>query len=1106
MRGERLNLSILILSINFGFGIRSAVQQLDWSSYSLHDFLLLLLHSLLLQAVAAVALFVLINIKVLSENVEKIAGIYTKQPNSFKLALLGLTFLYIVKHNGVIRVLVVSLVSAKAYGQLFYNSKVIKVVNKLIDKTGMSTIKKSNKPTESNSLLQRHDYLPSGAKTPVSVSRITNVRGITPRTDLVSKRLFNDNDYADTKKTRNGVTFYNNSLRTGGNPARKPRSTPYRKQSSQEHSSRDTLSREADTGARSPIVEQEEPGISKSTNDDRGYNAYTELVQPLLATSGKAFNYAKEYSTSIFSSFSSQIPAPSQKVAAQIDESMEMDQVEASPQKGSARKRPSTDLVSPSKRSNDKLKSKQFVGNEKAIESSKGVDKSVSFTDAEMPLKSARTETASHGGRSSTVSSITSVDSNETVELRRNNSTSSTASTISFSGLTSDGLNVGIAYKRRKAASSLGYSSASDHSSIVRDDFVMRRKFAESLVATDMIMNESNNVSSVDQTVPLAMYRAPSTTVSQNPAPEVGIKNKKEELIDDSSNAASKSGGLSGGLSIFTQSADFVAAPVIPSVDITMPATDASTNGKIDRVESALFPLLDDVASTTKPASVSTSTAPAPNVAGIFPENSPNKSASLPPRVSPSKKPPPSPVVAGGEVPGIAFNSSLKSSAGLVSTQAVEGVPFAASSIFGGASSGVSTSQLPPLSLPPTQAPVQRVNLFGNNGSASSTTGTATTDVTAGSGISGILSTAASAAATNTTTGLPYAGGFTLGAASNSINSIATPAAVASTTTASGVSGVPSTGGFSFGGASINTATPVAVTTNSIGFNLGGTPAPITSSAVTNTTTGMLPVTNTALGFSGAPVSANPTGPTGGAIGGASTANPSAVGSTSMFAANPSAVGSTPMFAANPSAVASTSMFAGASSTANGSTSMFAGASSTAFGSASTVASSVTAPASNLFGSAPSVPSIPSAPSVPSYGATVPATTAAPFTFGTTMQGSSVASSTSAVPALGFSQVSNASGTSQGALMFSSATSVPYGSTSTVASSVTAPAGNLFGSAPSAMPTSAAPFTFGATTQGSSFMGSQNQPPNAGMMSAPAGGMFSLGTVDKRTNLKAKKK
>ena len=90
--------------------------------------------------------------------------------------------------------------------------------------------------------------------------------------------------------------------------------------------------------------------------------------------------------------------------------------------------------------------------------------------------------------------------------------------------------------------------------------------------------------------------------------------------------------------------------------------------------------------------------------------------------------------------------------------------------------------------------------------------------------------------------------------------------------------------------------------------------------------------------------------------------------------------------------------------------------------------------------------------------------------------------------------------------MFSSAASVPYGSTSTVASSVTAPAGNLFGSAPSAMPTSAAPFTFGATTQGSSFMGSQNQPPNAGMMSAPAGGMFSLGTVDKRTNLKAKKK
>ena len=316
MRAEQLNVSILILSINLGFGIRSAAQQLVWNDYSLHDFLILILHSLLHQAVAAAVLFVLINIKALSVYVDKIASFYTKQPNSLKLALLGLTFLYIVKHNGVLRVLVVSLVSAKAYGQLFNNSKVIKVVNKLIDKTGLSTIKKSKKPTESNSLLQRHDYLPSSAKTPVSISRISNVIGVTPRTDLVSKRLFNDNDYIDTKKTRQGVSFYNNSLRTNEKLARKPRSTPYHKQNSQEHSSRNTVSSETDTRARSPNVEPQEHGITKSTNDDRGYNAYTELVQPLMATSGKAFNYAKEYSTNIFSSFSSLIPAPSQNVTA----------------------------------------------------------------------------------------------------------------------------------------------------------------------------------------------------------------------------------------------------------------------------------------------------------------------------------------------------------------------------------------------------------------------------------------------------------------------------------------------------------------------------------------------------------------------------------------------------------------------------------------------------------------------------------------------------------------------------------------------------------------------------------------------------------------------
>ena len=224
----------------------------------------------------------------------------------------------------------------------------------------------------------------------------------------------------------------------------------------------------------------------------------------------------------------------------------------------------------------------------------------------------------------------------------------------------------------------------------------------------------------------------------------------------------------------------------------------------------------------------------------------------------------------------------------------------------------------------------------------------------------------------------------------------------------------------------------------------------------------MPPATSTAFSFGGASVSANPTGPAGGMIG-ASTTNPSAVGSTSIFGGGSSAV----------------------------------------FGSASTAASSVTAPASNLFGSAPSaVPSVPSIPSVPSFGVTAPATSAAQFTFATA-QGSSIASTNS--------------NTVAPAPVFGGSSSGPFGSTSTASSSVAAPASNLFGSAPSAVPsvpsfgamapaTSAAPFTFGATAQGSNFMGSQNQPPNAGIMGAPAGGMFSLGTVDKRTNLKAKKK
>ncbi len=1207
MRAEQLNVSILIFSINLGFGIRSAAQQLVWNDYSLHEFLILILHSLLQQAVAAAVLFVLINIKALSEYVDKIASFYTKQPNSLKLALLGLTFLYIVKHNGVLRILVVSLVSAKAYGQLFNNSKVIKVVNKMIDKTGLSTIKKSKKATESHSLLQRHDYPPSSAKTPVSINRISNVRGVTPRTDLVSKRLFNDNDYIDTKKTRQGVSFYNNSLRTNEKLARKPRSTPYHKQSSQEHSSRNTVSSETDTRARSPIVEPQEPGITKSTHDDRGYNAYTELVQPLMATSGKAFNYAKEYSTNIFSSLSSFVPAPSQNVtAAGVSESMDIDQIEASPQKVSTRKRPNTESVSPSKRTSDKSKSKQSGSNEKEIETSKPNDKSVTFTDAEISPKNARTETATYAGRSSNGSSITSIDTTDSVELRRNNSTSSTASTISFSGLNSDGLNVGIAHKRRKAVSSFGYTSISDQSSLAKDDFVMRRKFAENLVTTEMNVNKSDDAPSSDQVVTVAMHRAPiiNSSFAPNPAPEIS-KNKKEELIDDGSNAAPKSSGLS----IFTDSTGSAAVPAVPSADVTKPTTDASTIGKIERVESAIFPLLDDVASTNKPASVSAATAPVPTVSSIFPEYSPNKNASLPNKVSPSKKPPPSPVVAGGEVPGIAFNSSLGKSSVGHSTQAVEVVPSAASSIFGGASSGVSTSQLPPLALPPTQAPAQRVNLFGNDVSASSTNGATTADNTAGSGITGILSAAASA------TKLPNAGGFNLVAS----NSAATPAAVASTTTISGVSGVPSAGGFSFGGAAANTATPAAASTNSagfilggaaantatpaaasansagfsfggaaantatpaaasansagfslggaaantatpstnsVGFSLGGTSAPITSSTVTNTSSGMPPATNTAFSLGGASAPANPTGAAGGIIG-ASTTNPSTVGSTSIFGGGSSAafgsastaassvtapasnlfgsapsavpsIPSVPSFGATAPATSAAPFTFGA--TAQGSSiastnsntvapaPVFGGSASGPFGSTSTISSSVAAPASNLFGSASSA--VPSIPSVPSFGAMAPATSAAPFTFGATAQGSSIASSTSTAPALGFNQASSTAATSQGALMFGGSASDPFGSTSTASSSIAAPASNLFGSAPSAMPsvpsvpsfgamapaTSAAPFTFGATAQGGNFMGSQNQPPNPGIMSAPAGGMFSLGTVDKRTNLKAKKK
>ena len=1098
MRGEQLNVSILVVLVNLGFAIRSASQRLVWTAFSFNEFFVLLLHSALHQAAAASLLYVLLNVQILSEYVEKVSGYYTRLPNSFKLGILGLTFLYIVKHHGVVRILMVSLISARAFCQLFHTSKVMKAVNKLIDKTGLSTIKKSKKPADGNSLQQRSDYLPSSSKTPASISRISNIRGVTPRTDLVSKRLFNDNDHIDNRKTRNGVSFYsNNSIRTNEKPARKPRSTPYHKQSSQASSSRDNGSSSRYNRTESPD-EQEPVELPKSTHEG-GYNAYTELVQPLMATSGKAFNYAKEYSTTILSSLSSYIPAPSQNVS----EGVESEQIGASPQKSSTRKRHNPDSASPAKRPNEKGRNQQGGGSEMEIEIARPNERIVTFTATDMEetysapsgksLKNARSDTAAYAGSSSIISSITSVDSTDTAVLGRNHSTSSMSS-ISFSGLNSDGLNVGVAHKRRKATSSLGY--ASDQTSVAQDDFVMRRKYAENLITTDMKVSKSESKSSSNQVVAAPASVAPSAVFMQKRVTEVAAKSNKEELIDEKSSVAPKSSGFS----VFTDSVGVVAAPAVNLIEANKPSVDVPAAGKIERVESALFPLLDDAAGKPSNESnkASTPAASVPTI-NIFPEYSPNRSASGASKVSPSKKPPPSPIVTGGEVPGIAFNSSLGknlSGFGSIETSSTTSV----TAIFGSVSSGASSSQLPPLSLPPSQPPVQRVNLFGNDATAD-----AAAKSSASTGISAIFAAAAATAIPNTVGALPTAGE----------NTHATSA-------------VPvSTGAFSFGGATASTVTPVA---NPGGFSFSGTSAPASSAAVASTATSTIPaVSTTGFSFGGTSAPTLPAGPTGGmGATNTSTASSNATAPTSTFGVAPlGSFGSTPAVATSAAAPAgnlfgsapSVPSFGGAPPASNAapfsfgastagssigsatSTSLSLGGVSTAgvFGPTSTVASNVAAP--NLFGSAPSVPSF--------GAATVAPVNAAPFTFGAAPQGSSA---TSVAPTLGFN-ASSASVASQGSLMFGGAPAGPFGSTSAPPSTVVGPASNLFGSTPSVptfgattAPITAAPFTFGATPQGTAFLGSQNQPPNPGMMGPAAGGMFSLGTTEKRPMLKAKKK
>ncbi len=1139
MRGEQLNVSILIVLVNLGFAIRSASQQLVWTAFSFNEFFVLLLHSVLHQAAAASLLYVLLNVQILSEYVEKVSGYYTRLPNSVKLGILGLTFLYIVKHHGIVRILMVSLISARAFCQLFHTSKVMKAVNKFIDKTGLSTIKKSKKPADG--LQQRSDYLPSSSKTPASISRISNIRGVTPRTDLVSKRLFNDNDHIDNRKTRNGVSFYsNNSIRTNEKPARKPRSTPYHKQSSQASSSRDNGSSSRYNRTESPD-EQEPVELPKSTHEG-GYNAYTELVQPLMATSGKAFDYAKEYSTTILSSLSSYIPAPSQNVAPEVSEGAESEQIGANPQKSSNRKRHNPDSASPAKRPNEKGRSQQGDGNEMEIEIARPNERTVTFTDTDMEEtysapsgkspKNARGDTAAYAGSSSIISSITSVDSTDTAVVGRNHSTSSTMSSISFSGLNSDGLNVGVAHKRRKATSSLGY--ASDQTSVAQDDFVMRRKYAENLITTDMKVSKSESKSSSNQVVAAPASAAPSAVFMQKQVTEVAAKSNKEELIDEKSSVAPKSSGFS----IFTDSVGVVAAPVVPVVEASKPSVDVPAAGKIERVESALFPLLDDAAS--KPSNegnkASTPAAPVPTI-NIFPEYSPNRSASGA-KVSPSKKPPPSPIVTGGEVPGIAFNSSLgknSSAFGSIETSSTTSV----TAIFGSVSSGASSSQLPPLSLPPSQPPVQRVNLFGNDATAD-----AAAKSSASTGISAIFAAAAATAVPNTVGALPTTGETTQAAS-------AVPA---------------STGAFSFGAATASTVTPAA---NPGGFSFGGTSAPASSAAVASTATSTIPaVSTTGFSFGGASAPTLPAVPTGGmGATNTSTASSNATAPTSTFGAAPlGSFGSTPAVATSAAAPAgnlfgsapsvpsvpsfggaapassaapfsfgastagssigsatSTSLSLGGASTAGvfGSTSTVASnvaaPASNLFGSTSTVASNVAAPASNLFGSTSTVASnvaapasnlFGSTPSVPSFGATtVPPVNAAPFTFGAAPQGSSA----TVAPTLGFN--ASSAPVAQGSLMFGGAPAGPFGSTSAPPSTAVGPASNLFGSSPSAptfgattAPITAAPFTFGATPQGTAFLGSQNQPPNPGMMGPAAGGMFSLGTTEKRPMLKAKKK